>query len=316
MTQTNHYRGPLAGLKVIDFGHYYAGPMAALLLADQGADVIHIARPEGVELKPQQYRLLNRNKKQITLDLKTENGRVKALSLIEQADVVIENFRPGVMQRLGLDYAKVKDSNPALVYLSLPGFASTDKPRAQIQAWEGVVGAAAGLYTEVHLFRQILGFPPVYTWVPHCSAYGAMHGASAVMAALIARETCGAGTVIETPLVDAGLSGFSTGFALGSFILGGITGTLRTTANLKAELPDFLKPLVFSPEDSQAVQLEKLEQAHQVLWSPLMRYYPCADGRALLMWSGVKNYVVPVLKALGIYQQLRKEGSRSVRPNR
>ena len=145
MTEEINYQGPLAGLNVIDFGHHYAGPMAALLLADQGADVIHITRPEGVELRPQQYRLLNRNKKQVTLDLKTEQGKAQALLLIEKADVVIENFRPGVMRRLGLDYASVKDKNPALVYLSLPGFASTDRERAQIQAWEGVVGAAAGL---------------------------------------------------------------------------------------------------------------------------------------------------------------------------
>ena len=309
MQQTTEYQGPLAGLNVLDFGHYYAGPMAALLLADQGANVIRVMKPGEPELREQQFRLLNRNKKLLELDLQTKEGKIQALSLIERADVVIENFRPDVMKRLDLDYASVKETNPGLVYLSLPGFASTDKKRAQIQAWEGVVCAAAGLYTETNLFRQVLGFPPVYTWVPHCSAYGAMHGAMAVMAALISRDEHGRGAVIETPLVDAGLSGFTTGFAQGSFVLGGVAGTLRTTEDPNAELPDFLKPLVFTPEDSQDLQLEKLEQAHRDFLSrPLMRYYPCADGRPLLMWSGIKHYVVPILKKLGIYQQLREEG--------
>ena len=101
--QTSEYVGPLAGLNVIDFGHYYAGPMAAMNLADQGANVIHINRP-GDPLRPerelyeQQHRLLNRNKKLLTLDLKTEQGKAQVLSLVEKADVVIENFRPGVMK--------------------------------------------------------------------------------------------------------------------------------------------------------------------------------------------------------------------------
>ena len=309
MKQPSEYQGPLAGLNVIDFGHYYAGPMAALLLADQGANVIRIMKPGEPELREQQFRLLNRNKKLLELDLQTEEGKAQALSLIERADVVIENFRPGVMKRLGLDYGNVKETKPGLVYLSLPGFASTDKERAQIQAWEGVVGAAAGLYAEIHLFRQLLGYPPVYTWVPHCSAYGAMHGAMAVMAALISREAHGQGTVIETPLVDAGLSGFTTGFAQGNFVIGVITGCLRTTRNPNDELPEFLKPLVFSSDDNQAVQLEKLGKAHQAFFSaPLGRYYPCSDGRLLLMWTHVKYHMIPVLKALGIYSQLLKEG--------
>ena len=115
MTQTTEYQGSLAGLNVIDFGHYYAGPMVGMLLADQGATVIRIVKPGEPELREQQYRLLNRNKKLLTLDLKTAEGKAQALSLIERADVVIENFRPGVMKRLGLDYASVRDKNPSVL---------------------------------------------------------------------------------------------------------------------------------------------------------------------------------------------------------
>lgn len=93
MQDTSEYQGPLASLNVIDFGHYYAGPLAAMMLADQGANVIHIVRPGGPELPKQQYRLLNRNKKVLELDLKTDNGREQALSLVDKADVLIENFR-------------------------------------------------------------------------------------------------------------------------------------------------------------------------------------------------------------------------------
>ena len=249
------YQGPLSGINVIDFGHYYAGPMVGLLLADQGANVIRIVRPGDSEhpeqeLPDQQYRLINRNKKLLMLDLKTQAAKAQAKSLISKADVVIENFRPGVMKRLGLDYASVKGSNSGLVYLSLPGFASTDKERAHIQAWEGVLAAAACVYMATSRYRFALNFPPVYTWVPLCSAHGSMHGAIAVMAALLAREKEGCGTVIEVPLVDAGLSAHLYRMEM------------DTAA---ADAPDAVKPFVYAPGDSQAVQLEKLAKGEQLL---------------------------------------------------
>ena len=291
MTQTTEYQGPLAGLNVIDFGHYYAGPMVGMLLADQGATVIRIVRPGKPELLPQQYRLLNRNKKLLPLDLKTDEGKAQALSLIEKADVVIENFRPGVMKRLGLDYARVKDKNPGLIYLSLPGFASTDKERAHIQAWEGVIAAASGIFTEAHFFRQQLNFPPLYASVPLSSAYGSMYGAIAVMAVLVAREESGCGTVIEAPLVDAGWSTCIDKYKL-------------RAANPDMTLPDGLKPLVYSPEDSNTVQLEKL--------SPGMRnslyIYDSSDGRKMLVFTVKPKFAERLYKALGIDERLKREG--------
>ena len=301
--QTSEYVGPLAGLNVIDFGHYYAGPMAAMNLADQGANVIHINRP-GDPLRPerelyeQQHRLLNRNKKLLTLDLKTEQGKAQVLSLVEKADVVIENFRPGVMKRLGLDYASVKGCNPGLVYLSLPGFASTDKERAHIQAWEGVLSAASGVYTESYWVQRMLKFPPSYTWVPQCSAYGAVQGVIAVMAALLAREEKGFGTVIEVPLVDAGLSGFSSALAL------------------RALYPDVspLKPLEYASEDNQKIKAEKIEKGHKafglaVVKSPLYTFWPCADGRHILIWGGTNPlFNQRFFKSLNIDKKLKSEG--------
>lgn len=309
MQKTNEYQGPLAGLNVIDFGHYYAGPMVGMLLADQGANVIRIARPvesensvQGnkpsghvKELPEQQYRLLNRNKKLLILDLKTDEGKTQALSLIQKADVVIENFRPGVMKRLGLDYSSLKKSNPGLIYLSLPGFASTDKERAHIQAWEGILGAAACVYTHTSVFRKRLNFPPVYSSVPHCSVYGGIHGAVAVMAALVARIDRGTGTVIEIPLADLGASGF--------WLAGALSGSA-------ADLPEALKPLEYKEGDSQTVQLEKIAKAHlATVVSITSRGYPCADGREIFIYTqDTQVFVERFVKSLGIDKQLLREG--------
>ncbi len=306
MTQVNEYKGPLAGLNVIDFGHYYAGPLAAMMLADQGANVIRIVKPGKLELKEQQFRLLNRNKKLLTLDLRSPEGNAQALSLIEKADVVIENFRPGVMKRLGLDYTSVKGSNPGLIYLSLPGFASTDKERSHIQAWEGVVGAATGLYTEIQINRELLGFPPVYTLVPLRSMHAGILGAITVMAALLARKKHGVGTVIETPLHDVGM------FNMLPFIMiKRPNGEFRPVADPNAELPDNLKPLVYLKGDSEEVQLEKLDKARDATppFHPCYGHYPCADGRQVFIntfwWPHITERL---LKALGIYHQVLCEG--------
>lgn len=307
MNTSSDYRGPLNGIKVIDFGHYYAGPLAAMLLAEQGAEVIRVKQPGATDLPHEQYALFNRNKKIVELDVKTDEGKQQALELISHADVVIENFRPGVMKRLGLDYASIKSTNPSVVYLSLPGFASTDQERANIQAWEGVVAAAAGVFTETSVIRQKLNFPPVFTSIPQCSMYGGIHGAISVVAALNAREEHMSGTQIEVPLVDAGMSGFS-----GNFIMGG--GPLRSLADRDAPIPDFLKASEYLPDDSEGQQLQKLDQAANAMmdmFGPLGRLYRCADGRQLIVWSPPGSFTESTesfLRALGIYDTLLSEG--------
>ena len=199
--------------------------------------------------------------------------------------MVIENFRPGVMKRLGLDYASVKDKNPGLVYLSLPGFASTDKERAHIQAWEGVMNAAAGSFSETHWFREILHYPPVYTWVPLCSAHGSMQGAIAVVAALTAREKHGTGTMIEVSLVAAAITGF-TPMALGR------CASLWPVAENNNDMADAFKPFAFSAEDSEAVQMEKLDQVtREMTLGPLTKgLYLCRWTRDHALGSGPGSF--------------------------
>ena len=156
--------GVLEGVRVIDFGQYIAGPMASMLLGDQGADVIRVDPPGGPRWNTPANATLNRNKRSIVLDLKQDAGRETARRLIAGADVVVENFRPGVMQRLGLGAAEMTGAHPQLIYCSLPGFGSED-PRAQVRAWEGVIGAATGAYRATHASKG----RPVYTVIPYLS---------------------------------------------------------------------------------------------------------------------------------------------------
>jgi crotonobetainyl-CoA:carnitine CoA-transferase CaiB-like acyl-CoA transferase len=190
--------GVLEGIRVIDFGQYIAGPMAAMLLGDQGADVIRIDPPGGPRWNPSGNATWNRNKRSIILDLKQDSDRKTAQQLIAGADVVIENFRPGVMERLGVGAVAMTEANPRLIYCSLPGF-GTDDPRARVRAWEGVVGAATGAYRATHASKG----RPVYTIIPYGSAYAAFLCAVTVAIALNERERSGLGQRAEIPLFDA-----------------------------------------------------------------------------------------------------------------
>ena len=128
----------LNGIRVVDFGHYVAGPMAGMLLADHGADVIKVDPPGGPGFASPANAMWNRGKRSIALDLHKEADRAIARDLIRDADVVIENFRPGTMARWGLADRDVRKDNPGLVYLSLPGFAPGD-PRSAVPAFEGTI---------------------------------------------------------------------------------------------------------------------------------------------------------------------------------
>ena len=203
----------LEGIRVIDFGQYIAGPLAAMLLGDQGADVIRIDPPGGPRWKTPANATWNRNKRSIALDLKKDADRETARQLVAGADVVIENFRPGVMDRLGLGAAAFEDgcaaANRRLIYCSLPGFGADD-PRAQVKAWEGVLGAATGAYRSsdgtsngTSGASHASQGRPVYTVVPYSSAYAAFLCAVTVAMALNARARSGLGQRVEIPLFDA-----------------------------------------------------------------------------------------------------------------
>jgi crotonobetainyl-CoA:carnitine CoA-transferase CaiB-like acyl-CoA transferase len=196
--------GVLEGVRVIDFGQYIAGPLAAVMLGDQGADVIHVDPPGGPRWQHPSDAFFNRGKRRVILDLKTPDGLDAAKKLIAGADVVIENFRPGVMQRLGLGAEDMTAADPRLIYVSMPGFAADD-PRAELRAWEGIIDAA----TDNCRARE--GEPPedydpsrpTYSAVPLASNFAGFLGAASAVMALIARERSGKGQRIDVPLYNA-----------------------------------------------------------------------------------------------------------------
>jgi crotonobetainyl-CoA:carnitine CoA-transferase CaiB-like acyl-CoA transferase len=207
----------LEGLRVLDFGQYVAGPVTGMMLADQGARVTRIDPPGGPHFDTSANACWNRGKQSITLDLKRPSDVAIARKLSLDADVVIENFRPGVMERLGLGLATLRDENPRLVTCSLPAFASDD-PRSAMPGWEGVVGAACALFADQGegagpfgpgmLGRPLTAspdadVPPVYTPIPVASCNAAFLAATAIGMSLFARERDGHGEHIEVPLYDA-----------------------------------------------------------------------------------------------------------------
>jgi crotonobetainyl-CoA:carnitine CoA-transferase CaiB-like acyl-CoA transferase len=196
--------GPLTGLRVADFGQYVAGPLAAVLLADQGADVIHVDPPGGPRLNGVRDAFFNRGKRRVILDLKTAAGQDAARRLAASADVVIENFRPGVLPRLGLDLAAVRAEHPGLITCSLPGFGADD-PRSALRGYEGVI-AAATADCEPRVGEEPPGWDwtrPTYSALPLASSFAAYLAAVSIVMALIARRRTGRGQHIDVPLFDA-----------------------------------------------------------------------------------------------------------------
>jgi len=220
--------GALDGIRVIDLGQYVAGPLLGMLLADQGADVIKVDPPSGPRWPVDGNATWNRGKRSIALDLARPDELATARRLVASADVLVENFRPGVLGRLGLDPEALAREHPRLVVCSLPGFAADD-PRAAMPAWEGVVGAATATYSARGSvgFEQDERWRPIYTAIPTASCYAAFQGAVAIAMALVARDRDGVGQRIEVPLFDAmfGALGFR---GQHPFSLRGLAG-LRTS---------------------------------------------------------------------------------------
>lgn len=199
---------PLAGLKVIDFTRVFAGPYCTMLLADLGADVVKVELPgEGDPLRTQgppfhhglgiTYLAANRNKRSLTLDMSTEEGKRIAFELCKGADVLVENFRPGVMPRLGLGYERLQEINPRLVYASISGLGA-DGPDKDLGAFDLTIQAIGG-YMSITGER---GGEPIKLGTSAFDMIAGMNCQTAVLAALLQRSTTGAGQKVETSLLE------------------------------------------------------------------------------------------------------------------
>jgi len=200
--------GALAGIRVVEFANYVSGPYAGMLLGDLGAEVIKIESPDGgdpfrgwgrVEYSPT-FGSVNRNKKSVVLDLKSARGVAAARALIRTADVLIENFRIGTLERLGLGYDAAARDNPRLVWCSITGFGSSG-PYAARPGYDTVGQAASGLLsllTDLDRPR-----PMGISLSDHLAGMVACNG---ILAALVARSRTGKGQRVDTSLLEATVS--------------------------------------------------------------------------------------------------------------
>jgi crotonobetainyl-CoA:carnitine CoA-transferase CaiB-like acyl-CoA transferase len=286
--------GPLAGIRVVDFGQYLAGPAVGMLLADQGARVVRVDPPEGPRWDRPANAILNRGKASIALDLKDPADQVIARRLVEAADVVVENFRPGVMRRLGLGREEMTDADPRLVYLSLPGFSEDDHERSGVPAWEGIIGAAVGQFTDMGLNRALMGIDPSYSPLPLASSYAAAFGALAVVSALYARERDGVGDAIEVPIAAA----LVEGLAYNSMRVEPLPA--RYTALREREIEH---------RRAAGAPLDLDYDAVQRLLDPLYRSYTCADGRPFLsVCVSHRRHPLDLLELTGVLDEARAAG--------
>lgn len=209
----------LAGVRVLDLTQFFSGPQATLFLAGFGAEVIRIDSPEGAERVARgapfagpkgvtftreseddlsvHYLKRARGKKAIGLDLKRPEGKALFLRLVEKADVVVENFSVGVMERLGLDYKRLAEVNSRLVYCALTGYGSTGPDRG-LKAYDVTVQAAAGLMSVTGLPGQ----PPIKAGTALSDAIAGTFALSGVLAALLDRQRTGQGQFVDVSMVD------------------------------------------------------------------------------------------------------------------
>ena len=205
--------GPLAGIKVIELCHVMAGPACGLMLADLGADVIKVEKiPDGDDVRqsippavggePATFLMMNRNKRGIAVDLKTEDGKAVLRRLLKNADVVTENYRRGVMEKMGFGYAALKKENPKLVYCSISGFGRTG-PYADRAGYDLVAQGMSGLMS---ITGEGPGRPPVKVGAPVTDITAGILAAMGVVAALHARAKTGEGQMVDTSLFEAGIT--------------------------------------------------------------------------------------------------------------
>jgi len=201
--------GPLAGVKVLDFTQAFSGPLCTMILGEFGADVLKVENPANpdetrtwppfvAETMSSYFSALNRNKRSIALDLKSDTGRAAIHRMLGWADVVVENFTPGVAETLTIDFESAKSINPSVVYCSISGFGQ-DGPYRERKGYDPVLQAMGGLMgvTGEH------GRGPVKSMIPIADYLGGTTAAVSILAALYRRQATGHGEYIDLGMLDA-----------------------------------------------------------------------------------------------------------------
>src|ERR1700722_12607788 len=205
--------GALEHLRVLDFTTTIAGPHCTRLLADLGAEVIKIEAPEGDMMRSRpplrngastSFGQLNTGKKSVVLDLKRQEAVAAARRIVATADVVVENFRPGVMRRFGLDYPVLKEAKPDLVYCAISGYGQSG-PSADLPAYAPVIHAASG-YDLAHRRYQGDDRRPDYCGIYIADVLTGTYAFGAIMSALYQRQATGEGQLIDVSMLESMLS--------------------------------------------------------------------------------------------------------------
>ncbi|MEW6299859.1 MAG: CoA transferase [Thermodesulfobacteriota bacterium] len=196
--------GCLDGIKVLDLGRYQAGPRCAMLLGDLGAEVIKVEAPGGDEsrgLGRVYWAAYNRGKKSITLNLRSEKGKALLRELVPKVDMLLQNFRPGVMEAMGLGYETLKQLNPGLIMINVSGFGQAG-PYRHRPAYDPIGQAMSGLMS----FTGFPDGPPVMTNSPIVDRITALHATIGALAALHRRDVTGRGQSLDVCLLDTGFT--------------------------------------------------------------------------------------------------------------
>lgn len=197
----------LEGIRVLDLSRFIAGPMCAMLLGDLGADVIKVERPAGEDSrrnlpaykgKSISSALYNRNKRAIALDLKKDAGKAILRRLVAVSDIVVENFRPGTMAKLGLAYADMSKIRPDIVLVSISGFGQ-DGPHKDRVLFDCIAQARSGLM----YMNGLRGDPPQLTKMMPADSLAAVYGALGAVSALLYRDRTGKGQFVDLAVFDA-----------------------------------------------------------------------------------------------------------------
>lgn len=203
---------PLQGIRVLDVSQVMAGPFACMMLADMGADVIKVEPPGGDQTRGAMgfkmkgpdsmgFLNLNRNKRSLTLDLKSDEGRESFYRLAKTADIIVENYRPGAVQRLRIDYEHIKAINPKIIYVSISGFGQSG-PWASRPGFDLMAQAMSGV-------MSVTGYPgekPVKAGVPVADIGCALFAVSGLLSAYIGAQKTGIGQHIDASLFDAAMA--------------------------------------------------------------------------------------------------------------
>jgi crotonobetainyl-CoA:carnitine CoA-transferase CaiB-like acyl-CoA transferase len=263
--------GALDGLRVVDLTSHVSGPYCTMLLGDLGADVIKVEKPGAgddarrmppfVEGQGAPFMLINRNKRSITLDLKDPADLATFRALARDADVVIENFKPGTLDRMGLGYADLSADNPGLVYCSISGFGQTG-PLKELGGFDLMIQAMSGL-------MSVAGDPdgpPHRLPIPISDIGAGMFACIGILAALGARHTTGKGQQVDASLFEAGM-------AFGIYEAAGLFATGRAPERLGQGHRGAVPYQVFRTADGWLT----VGGATQALWVKLCRLIGCPE---------------------------------------